>query len=156
MKQNSIACDYVACFVGVHDLNGVHMSLNSPGYNQVRTLNSQMVRLNHIKYTSIYHDLFHFNSIIGVIRISVLKSVFRFVLNSLELFQQDLKKSTFQMTFRKVTSLCSRKYKNKSNYSALPLTIKIYSFFILCKRIKVVISLFNMMTRVFMNISSCK
>ena len=153
MKQNSIACDYVACFVGVHDLNGVHMSLNSPGYNQVRTLNSQMVRLNHIKYTSIYYDLFHFHSII---RISVLKSVFRFVLNSLELFQQDLKKSTFQMTFRKVTSLCSRKYKNKSNYSALPLTIKIYSFFILCKRIKVVISLFNMMTRVFMNISSCK
>ena len=129
------------------------MSLNSPGYNQVRTLNSQMVRLNHIKYTSIYYDLFHFNSII---RISILKSVFRFVLNSLELFQWDLKKSTFQMTFRKVTSLCSRKYKNKSNYSALPLTIKIYSFFILCKRIKVVISLFNMMTRVFMNISSCK
>ena len=52
-------------------------------------------------------------------------------------------KSTFQMTFRKVTSLCSRKYKNKSNYSALPLTIKIYSFFILCKRIKAVKSLFN-------------
>ena len=47
------------------------------------------------------------------------------------------------MTFRKVTSLCSRKYKNKSNYSALPLTIKIYSFFILCERIKAVKSLFN-------------
>ena len=69
------------------------MSLNSPGYNQVRTLNSQMVRLNHIKYTSIYYDLFHFNSIIGI-RISILKSVFSFVLNSLELLQWDLKKST--------------------------------------------------------------
>ena len=61
-------------------------------------------------------------------------------------------KSTFQMTFRKVTSLCSRKYKNKSNYSALPLTIKIYSFFILCKRIKAVISLFNDDSGIYENI----
>ena len=119
------------------------MSLNSPGYNQVRTLNNQMITLNHIEYTSIYYCLFHSNSIIGIlfnINSHIYISIF---LEFLRVIVMGSEKSTFQMTFRKVTSLCSRKYKNKSNYSALPLTIKIYSFFILCKRIKAVKSLFN-------------